>query len=216
MEAVIDAWRGDPACRHTLAGVRAGFLARQADAVQTGDDSVGELAHSVCNLLERIREGAVEPNTATVEAVADAAERIADPGRDGAAAAAGYLMERLDAYASGSTEEELGFEPMQRQAARDEPPLLTVRHDGVRVTPGSFEVAPAAGDGQARELSVLVEAWEAVGDQLQGELASLCTLAEGTADLELRRLAGTLQAARETIDRLTRTLSRHVRRCAGG
>lgn len=211
MDSVIAAWRGDPRDRRAVAGVRAGLLARYANAIQSGAPGVGELARAASNLLDRIREGTVEPNVAVVDALADAASRMGDPEgtRDNAI---DHQVERLDAYASGLTELEFDDAPTPGNSVRDDPPLLTVRHDGVRVTPGSFEAAADASETHANELPILVDAWEAIGDCIRSQLASLRAVAEKDADPELRRLVSGLQGATDTIERLNRTLAEYARR----
>ena len=216
-DLAIAAWRGKPEDGHALAGVRAAMLAWHANAIQaeagggeTGREAVRELARSVCNLLDRVREGRVDPNTVVVDAVAGAAGLLAASTVRVDHAAVGDLAERLDAYASGLTDLEFEDSRGPGEPASNEPPLLTVRHDGVRVTPGSFDTAPGAGD-QADELPVLVDAWQAVAVQLRGHLRSVRAIDERT-DAKLPRLGDELQAAVDTVERLNRMLAAYVRR----
>lgn len=211
MDATIAAWRSDPGNRRAVAVVRAGLLARYANAVQSENPGVGELARAAANLLDRVGEGTVEPSLAIVDALADAAGRLGDP--EGAGAI-DHQVERLDAYASGLTELEFDDAPNRGESVRDGPPLLTVRHDGVRVTPGFFEAASDAGGTDASELPILIDAWEALGECVRGQLEPLRTAAENHADPELRQLAGNLQGVVDTIDRLNRILAEYARRVA--
>lgn len=216
---VIRAWRSDPADRRALAGVRAEFLARYANAIQSGAADVGELFRAVINLMDRVGEGTVEANEAVVTAVGDAAALTGDPTRAILASDVGEVVERLDAYASGLTDIEFGEAPPPRELALGEPPLLTVRHDGVRVRPGGFEgLAPrkmAPGEVPSNELPVLVDAWEAIGDHLRGQLESVRSLADTSPDPELHRLSMALQSAVETIERLNQTMAAYARRVGG-
>lgn len=214
MDWVIRAWRGDPADRRALAGVRAEFLARYANAIQSDAGNVGELFRAVFNLMDRIGEGTVQPNEAVVAAIADAAARTGDQ-THATASGVGDLVERLDAYASGLTDIEFGEALPSRELALGEPPLLTVRHDGVRVKPGVFEATSAPGQVPPSELPVLVDAWEAIGDHLRGQLESVRSLADTSPDPELRRLSMALQGAVETIERLNQTLAAYARRVGG-
>lgn len=228
MDLAIAAWRSDPGDRGALAGVRAEFLARYANAIQSGAGDVGELHRAVSNLMDRVGEGTVEPNDALVAALADAANRMGDPTRAMEGTGVGDLVERLDAYASGLTDIEFGEAAPPDKSVPAEPPLLTVRHDGVRVRPGSFEATePSAGvrEGHAprkeepgeappSELSVLVDAWEAVGDHLRGRLESARSV-DTNADPELRRLTMALEGVVETIERLNRTMAAYARRVGG-
>ena len=208
---VIRAWRSDPADRRALAGVRAEFLARYANAIQSGAGGLGELLRAASNLMDRVGEGTVQPNQAVVAGLAAAADRMGDP-TPVEASGVGELVERLDAYASGLTDIEFGEALPSREPARGEPPLLTVRHDGVRVKPGFFEATSDPDEVPASELPVLVDAWEAVGVYLRGQLESVRAIADASADSELRRHAVALQGAVETIEGLNRTLAEYARR----
>ena len=214
MDRVIRAWRSDPADRRALAGVRAEFLARYANAIQSGAGGVGELLRAVFNLMDRIAEGTVEPNQAVVAALGDAADRVGDPSPM-EASGVGELVERLDAYASGLTDIEFGEALPSRKPAPGEPPLLTVRHDGVRVKPGFFEATSDPGEVPPSELPVLVDAWEAIGDHLRGQLESVRSIAATSPNPELRRLSMALQGAVETIERLNQTMAAYARRVGG-
>lgn len=209
MGAMIAAWRSDPGDRRALTGVRAGVLARYADAIQAGTEGVGELLRAASNLMDRVEEGTVEPNEAVVDALGDAAGRIDDPAMAGSGVE--ELVERLDAFASGLTDLEIGEALPSKNSAPAEPPLLTMRHDGSRVKPGSFEPTSAS-DVPASELPVLIEAWEAIGDHLRGQLEPVRLIAETTRDPRLRRLSIALEGALETIERLNRTLAGYARR----
>ena len=230
MDRVIAAWRGDPGDRCALAGVRAEFLARCANAIGSGTGGVGELLRAASNLMDRVGEGTVEPNEAVVAALGDAAGRIRDPARV-MASGADELVERLDAYASGLTDFEFGEPLPSRNSVPAEPPLLTLRHDGVRVKPGAFEEKsePSAGEREGpaprkrepgevppSELPILVDAWEAIGDHLRGQLESVRPIADANADPELRRLSIALEGVVETVERLNRTFAAYARRVGGG
>lgn len=214
MDRVIRAWRSDPADRRALAGVRAEFLARYANAIQSGAGGGGELLRAVFNLMDRIDEGTVEPNQAVVAALGDAADRMADPSPM-EASGVGELVERLDAYASGLTDIEFGEAVPSRKPAPGEPPLLTVRHDGIRVKPGFFEATSEPGEVPPSELPILVDAWAAVGDHLRGQLESVRSIAATSPDPELRRLSTALEGAVETIERLNQTMAAYARRVGG-
>ena len=194
-----------------MAGVRADFLARYANAIQSGAGDVGELLRAASNLMDRVGEGIVEPNDAVVAALDDAVGRIGDPTQalDGSV---DELVERLDAYASGLTDFEFRDVLPSESAVATEPPLLTLRHDGVRVKPGSFEATSQPSAVPPSELPVLVDAWAAVGDHLRGQLESVSSIAEGSADPELRRVSITLEGVVGTIERLNRTLAAYARR----
>ncbi|MCY3623077.1 MAG: hypothetical protein OXH68_15390 [Gammaproteobacteria bacterium] len=214
VDEVIAAWCSDPGDRCALAGVRAEFLARYASAIQSGAGDVGELLRAASNLIDRVGEGTVEPNEAVVAGLDAAAGRIDDPTHAMAASGVEELVERLDAYASGLTDFELGEARPSRGTVAAEPPLLTVRHDGARVKPGSFE-ATSPGEVPPSELPVLVDAWKAVGEHLRGQLESARSIAGTNADPELRRLSIALQGVVETVERLNRTLAAYARRVGG-
>lgn len=214
MASVIRAWRSDPADRRALVGVRAEFLARYASAIQSGAAGVGDLVRAASNLMDRIGEGTVAPNQAVVAALGAAVDRMGDPSPM-EAGGVGELVERLDAYASGLTDIEFGEALPARKPASGEPPLLTVRDDGVRVKPGFFEATSDPGEVLPSELPVLVDAWAAIGDHLRGQLESLRSIADASPDPELRRLSIALQGAVETIEGLNRTLAECARRVGG-
>ena len=197
-------WRGDPGDPGTLAGTRAAFLVLQLDAILAPAERVGELARSVSNLLDRIGEGTVEPNGAVVDAVSEAVDRLPYL-PDDAPGAADDLLERIDAYASGMTDME--FDSTQATEGADEPPLLTVRDDGVSVTPGMFDASDTANAQERYELPIIAAAVQAIGDQLGGQLDALKAIADAGAGGELRRLAKELRATLATIEGLGRSLA---------
>lgn len=215
VDGVIAAWRSDPGDRRGLMGVRVEFLARYASAIQSGAGGVAGLVRAVSNLMDRVEEGTVEPNEAVVAALADAVGRIGDPTRAMEGSGFDELVEQLDAYASGLTDFEFGEVRPSTKPVPPEPPLLTVRHDGARVKPGSFEAVSAPGEVPPSELPVLVDAWEAIGDHLRGQLESVRSIAETNADPELRRLSIALNGVVQTIERLNRTLAAYARRVGG-
>lgn len=214
VDEVIAAWRSDPVDRRALMGVRVEFLARYASAIQSGAGVVEDLARAVSNLMDRLKEGTVEPNEAVVAALVDAVGRIGHPTRAMDGSGIDELVERLDAYASGLSDSELGDALPPTRAVPAEPPLLTVRHDGARVKPGSFEAVSAPGEVPLSELPVLVDAWEAIGDHLRGQLEAIRST-ETNPDPELRRLSIALKGVVETIERLNQTLAAYARRVGG-
>ena len=217
MDLAIAAWRRKPEDVHALAGVRAVLLACRANAMQAEADAVGDLsrdlARSVCNLLDRIREGTVDPGETVVDEVADAARLLGDLTHPPDEAAVGTLVERLDAYASGLTDLEFEGAPDRGERLGNEPPLLTVRHDGVRVTPGSFDAASQTEEGGS-ELAVLLDAWEAIAVQLRGQLTAVRANDMDSTDRKLRRLAESLQTTVDTVERLNQVLATYARRVA--
>lgn len=214
MDSMIVAWRNDPRDQRPLAGVRAEFLARYATAIQSGVGDAGELLRAASNLMDRIGEGTVEPNEAVVAALGDAAGRMGDP-THAMDSGVDELVERLDAYASGLPDSELGDALPSTRAVPAEPPLLTVRHDGARIKPGSFEATSSPGDVLPSELTVLVDAWEAVGDHLRGQLESVRSIADPNAESELRGVSIALEGVVGTIERLNGILAAYARRVDG-
>ena len=214
LDRVIAAWRSEPGDRRALAGVRAEFLARYASAIQSGAGGIGELLRAASNLMDRVGEGTVEPNRAVVAALGDAAGRMGDS-THAMGRGVDELVEQLDAYASGLTDFELGGALPSTRAVSAEPPLLTVRHDGARLKPGSFEATSAPGEVSPSELPVLVDAWAAVGDQLRGLMESVRSLADTNGDPEMRRVSITLEGVVATIEGLNRTLAAYARRVGG-
>ena len=212
MDWAIAAWREDPGDLRAVPGVRAALLARYANAIGSGAGGLGELLRAAANLMDRVGEGTVEPNDAVVAAIGDAVGRIGDPDQAMQGSFVDELVERLDAYASGLTDFEFGAARPSKSSVPTEPPLLTVRHDGVRVKPGSFGATSSLREGPPSELPVLVDAWQAVGDQLRVPLKSLSAIADTNADPELRRVSIALEGAVETIERLNRTLAAYARR----
>ena len=210
MDSAIAAWRDDPADRRALAGVRAELLARYANAVQSGVGGLAELVRAASNLIDRVGEGTVEPNAAVAAALADAAGRIGDPATE--EGEVDDVVTRLDVAASGLTDLEFVDAGPSQESSADQPPLLTVRDDGTLVKPGFFEAHAEVSEAPPSELPVLVDAWEAVGDHLRGQLALVRSIADRNADPELRRLAVTLQGAVETIERLNRILASYASR----
>ena len=206
-------WRADPSDAATLAGVRAEFLVGQAVAAATGGRGGVELARSVVNLLDRLCEGTVEPNAEIVAAVRKAAARLAElagemAGSGSRDTALVDLVERIDAYASGLTD--LKFEDAEDGTdGRHGPPLLTVRHDGARVTPGSFDVDACVDAREHDPLPVIVEALQALADRCSWQLESLEAVAAKDADTggTLRHLVDELYATGASIDRLRQALA---------
>ena len=141
VDEVIAVWCSDGGDPRALASVRASILAGYANAIQTGAWDVGELVRAASNLMDRLGEGTVEPNDAVVAALCDAAGRLSAPTQAMEGSGIDELVERLDAYASGLTDFEFGEAIASNESVPAVPPLLTVRHDGVRVRPGAFEAA---------------------------------------------------------------------------
>ncbi|MYF28648.1 MAG: hypothetical protein F4029_02100 [Gammaproteobacteria bacterium] len=215
VDAVVAAWRDDPGDRRALAGVRAALLAAHASAVQSGVEGIGELVRAASNLIDRVGEGSVEPNAAVVAAFADAVGRIRNPSRTVDEGAVDVVLERLDAAASGLSDLEFGDDRPAREPVSGQPPLLTVRHDGVPVRPGSFEADAQDSGPPPSELPILVDALTAVGDHLRAQLESVHSLANANANPELRRLRIALQGSVETIERLNRILAIYANSVGG-
>ena len=212
MDSAIAAWRGDPSDRLAFAGFRSEFLVRYAGAVQSGAPGIGQLGRAASNLIDRLREGTVDPNEAVVDALADVAGRMGAPVRTRADPSVAETIERLDAYASGLTDLEFDTPRPGGESVRREPPLLTIRHDGVRLKPGSFEASADVGETRTGELSILGDAWEAIGDRIRGQVESLRDVADGNADPDLRRSVTALQGVVDNIERLNRIFAAYVRR----
>ena len=212
MDSAIAIWRGDPSDRRAFAGFRAAFLVRYAGAVQSGAQGIGQLGRAAANLIDRLREGTVEPNSAVVDALADVAGRMGGSARASEDHSVAETIERLDAYASGLTDLEFDAPSPGGESVPREPPLLTIRHDGVRVKPGAFEASADVGETRTGELSILRDAWEAVGEGILGQVESLRDMADGNADPDLRRCVTALQGIVDNIERLNRTFAAYVRR----
>ena len=127
------------------------------DVSQAAND-VRQLVAAAKNLLDRLIEGAIEANEQSATLLGQASFALREGGPDRR-----DIVDQLDALASGldSLDEPppapAPSEPVQEQ--RLEPPLLTIRDDGTRVEPGSFEpeeeqrtqaaaAAEASGDDQ--------------------------------------------------------------------
>ena len=116
----------------------------------TGGD-IAALARSIENLLSGVLEGTVADLARAMELVAEAcsALRLATPGRSSACEPGWHvedervvdLVERLDAFSSGIPDVVLGELPSA--SAANEPPVLTEREDGTRVTLARFDDEPA-------------------------------------------------------------------------
>ena len=117
-----------------------------AALASTGGETAA-LARSIENLLSGMLEGTVVDLARATELVAEAcsALRSATPGRSSAGEPGLRaeterlvdLIERLDAFSSGIPGEVLDELPSASAAA--EPPVLTEREDGTRVTLGRFD-----------------------------------------------------------------------------
>ena len=165
------------------------------------------MAWSVANLLDRLHDGTVDPSSDAVSLVAEAVSGL--PGIDediesDVAGRIGSIVERIDAFSSG-----LAGVPIETDAPPEgnpgDPPLLTVRHDGVRVTPGTFDSIP---DSTARAPAIQT-ALAALADRLRFLVDTLATMADGDPDPdEIERLARRLAATAGLIQRLKSVVSR--------
>ena len=136
-------------------GMLADFVRQpgDADALRLLRDTLAKriaperiLTASTVNLLDRMLDGAIAVDDATVGLLAEASNGLTADDESAYLS----LVEQLDAIASGvpgssfEAEGQLDWladanESAQVDAASNEPPLLTVRHDGTRVRPGAFE-----------------------------------------------------------------------------
>ena len=202
----LEDWRADPADQDTIAGVRAGFLVLQAVAGHSRSKAVNQLARSAANLLDRLHDGTVDPTPDAVSLVAEAVSCL--PGIDDdiepeVAGRFGSLVERIDAFASGLAGVPIEADaPSQRNPG--DPPLLTVRHDGVRVTPGSFNASPTP----TAPAPAIQAALAALADRLRFQVDRLATMADGDPDAdEIERLARRLAATADLVQRLKSVVS---------
>ncbi len=198
---ILEEWRADPADPDAIAGIRAGFLVLHAIAGHSRSKAVDELARSVANLFDRLHDGTVDPTPDAVSLVAEAVSCL--PGIDddlesGVVGRFGLLVERIDAFASGLAEVPIETDAPS-QGNPGDPPLLTVRHDGVRVTPGSFDASPTP----TAPAPAIQGALAALADRLRCQVDTLSTLAYGDPDPEeIERLARRLAATAGLVQRL--------------
>ena len=202
-------------------GLLADFVRQpgDADALQLLRDTLAKriapgrtLTASVVNLLDRMLDGTVAVDDAAVGLLAEASTGLAEDDESGYLA----LVEQLDAIASGvpgssfETEGPLDWLSSANESAQmatsNEPPLLTVRHDGTMVRPGAFEAPPDAGADSApadlqrvppRGLVELATALEAAAGSLNSQVNTLSLL----AGPEMQRLAEEMsETAKEVSD----------------
>ena len=125
----------DPNDAIALAQVQAAFDTLLA-ASSAGE--IDQLPRAIQNLLRRLTDGTIAPNMAAAKLLAaEACSTSTDVDSDDAL----QLIERLDAFASGLGDVPVDSEPVPRR--RSEPPLLTMREDGSRVLPGTFDATPS-------------------------------------------------------------------------
>ena len=200
-------------------GLLADFVRQpgDADALQLLRDTLAKriapgrtLTASVVNLLDRMLDGTVAVDDAAVGLLAEASTGLAEDDESGYLA----LVEQLDAIASGvpgssfETEGPLDWLSSANESAQmatsNEPPLLTVRHDGTMVRPGAFEPVSEADSAPAdlqreppRGLVELATALEAAAGSLNSQVNTLNLL----AGPEMQRLAEEMsETAKEVSD----------------
>ena len=120
-----------------------------AALASTGGE-IAALARSIENLLSGMLEGTVADLARAMELVAEAcsALRLATPGRTSAGEPALHLederlvdlVERLDACSSGMPD--VVLDELPGTSAANQPPVLTEREDGTRVTLARFDDEP--------------------------------------------------------------------------
>lgn len=170
-------------------------------------DVDSRLAPAIVNLVDRLLDGTVAPDARTAALLAEAC--LVPSGAS--AERRSQLIERLDLAASGMADVLLGTAdaPFDEPAA-GEPPLLTVRHDGTRVTPGSFDVDAVVETAHVAPLATavghIVDAFDTAVDRLRGQVGTLDLLAA----VELRRLVGEFRDTAEEMGRLKDSLAQWV------
>lgn len=183
----------DPADAAALEQLRKALGAFPAAALP----ETNQLAEALRHVLRGLAEGDVVADAAAVELLTSACSGLAE-GEPGKSI---QLVERLDAYAAG-----LGVLPAEAPLAPAAalPPLLTVREDGTRITPGGFESSPdrpppsrqavdsesAAAPPRPAEPADIIPALAAAVECLSARVGSL----ELHAALRLERLAAELRA----------------------
>ncbi|MYD96483.1 MAG: hypothetical protein F4X98_03730 [Gammaproteobacteria bacterium] len=206
LDRTLEDWRADPTDADTIASMRAAFLVLQAISEHSHGNAADQLARSVANLLDRLHDGTVDPTPEAVSLVAEAVSHL--PGIDDeveseVSGPSASLVERIDAFASG-----LAGVPIEADSSPagdpSDPPLLTVRHDGVRVTPGSFDSIPTS----TAPTAAVPAALAAVADQLRFLIDTLTTMADGDPDPdEIEHLARRLAATADLVQRLKSVVS---------
>lgn len=207
LDRTLEDWRADPTDADIIAGLRAEFLVLQAISGHSPVKAVDQLARSVANLLDRLHDGTVDPTPEAVSLVAEAVSHL--PGIDDqvesdVAVPSVSLVERIDAFASGLAGVPIDTDPPAAGNPGD-PPLLTVRHDGVRVSPGSFDSSPSS----TAPAAAVPAALAAVADRLRCLVDTLTTMADGNPDPEeIEHLARRLAATADLVQRLKSAVSR--------
>ena len=211
-------------------GLLADFVRQpgDADALQLLRDTLAKriapertLTASVVNLLDRMLDGAIAVDDATVGLLAEASNGLTADDESAYLS----LVEQLDAIASGvpgssfETEGPLDWladanESAQADAASNEPPLLTVRHDGTLVRPGAFEpsaepdleTAPAHREPPVG-LVELATALEAAAVRLNSQTSTLNLV----AGPEMQNLASDMSETAKDVSDLAGALIARVR-----
>lgn len=211
-------------------GLLADFVRQpgDADALQLLRDTLAKriapertLTASVVNLLDRMLDGAIAVDDATVGLLAEASNGLTADDESAYLS----LVEQLDAIASGvpgssfEAEGPLDWladanESAQADAASNEPPLLTVRHDGTLVRPGAFEPSAEADLETAppyREPPVglveLATALEAAAVRLNSQTSTLNLV----AGPEMQNLASDMSETAKDVSDLAGALIARVR-----
>ena len=211
-------------------GLLADFVRQpgDADALQLLRDTLAKriapertLTASVVNLLDRMLDGAIAVDDATVGLLAEASNGLTADDESAYLS----LVEQLDAIASGvpgssfEAEGPLDWladanESAQADAASNEPPLLTVRHDGTLVRPGAFEPSTEPDSETApphREPPVglveLATALEAAAVRLNSQTSTLNLV----AGPEMQNLASDMSETAQDVSDLAGALIARVR-----
>ena len=154
------------------------------------------LVAAMVNLLDRMLDGAVATDRDAFELLVEASS-----GLDGDEDANLAIVERLDALASGVEVDEAhdDWPPSPTATALNEPPVLTIRHDGSRVVPGAFDRESEPDTG----LQNLATALEASATKLGAQVGALTLL----AGPDLQRSTTELTATATDISRLVAALA---------
>ena len=138
---------GDPNDVDALERLRSAF--DSLDSPQMGPDAA-LLPVAARNLIDRLLDGIVAADAQSTKLLANACFALGGSEQERL-----DVIDQLDAFASGLGElPEAPAPPLlaSAQPPRQEPPMLTVRHDGTRVNPGAFDVdAGVAEPPQLRE-----------------------------------------------------------------
>ena len=164
-----------PGSARALRRLRADFDAATAPPV-------AELAAAAVHLIERIADGSVAANASATRLLGEAWAGLGELDEVHRVA----LVERLDACASGFGDEVPPEADDLPASSAPEPPILTIRADGTRVLPGTFDPAPAT-DPASAPVAETAPAVPPLADAASGQ---------GPADIdELRAVATALEAA---------------------